>query len=291
VTNPRDIGVVGGCYLDTEILLEGPLMRERSIAIRSTGEHFGGPGYCYAARLSENGWNVALDAVVGDDRLSDDLMADLALRGVIFVGTRQVGTLDRATVLTEPDGSKVTVSAKALSRTLPSRPPPTATPVVVASPTDLRRMAKLMPELGSPRRDLFLAPHTLQIEQLSCMGDSELAALAARTAAVSVNEAECPRDLLDRFDEATVMFATAGARGGMYRENGVWRMYPPGFAPFSCPRVNGAGEAFFAGALTALSVGSDAGTAAGEGALAAVRYLQKLNQCADVRVAGVSAAR
>jgi sugar/nucleoside kinase (ribokinase family) len=282
MTPVGEIFVIGGSYLDTELLLSASLRREKSTTIAETYDCVGGPGYCYSTRLRELGWSVFLDTVLGSDTVGSRIDRDLAARQVGFLGERRPGSTDTATVITEPGGATFVVSRKELSTQLPTRSLSVGKPTLVASPTQISAVVDGLTDAPPRGRWLYLAPHSAQIAQLEDLDDDAFSRLSSATCAISVNAEDCGRDLLDRFDGQAVIFRTMGSRGGTVRAGGKWEYFRAAtgteaeVTPF--PRVNGAGEAFFAAALTALHRRSAPSDAARTGASSAYQYLRRLNE-------------
>ncbi|MCB2101117.1 MAG: bifunctional hydroxymethylpyrimidine kinase/phosphomethylpyrimidine kinase [Rhodobacterales bacterium] len=115
------IAVVGSVACDEVVLLRQPLRTGRHIEGRIGSRRLGGGGACTAVPLAMAGHAVSLISAIGDDELSDHLLAELAATGV-SVGdvVRLKGGPTRSIVMIDELGERTIVN---LERRVEEDPP------------------------------------------------------------------------------------------------------------------------------------------------------------------------
>lgn len=277
-----DVHVIGGTYLDQEILVHGPIRPDVSLTTGNRSEAIGGPGFSFAMRLADHGLSVRLTTRLGSCAHSDEARRLLVSRGIEFAAGPDKGALDVATVLIDPDGRKLALNAYELARTVQCTPETLAfgVPLVLASPTPVRSLLDSLRELerrGVPASPVLLAPHSRQIEEIGALPRSNKRLLGQAITVACVNEADFSPAFERVFDKSTVVIVTRGGKGGSVRAGGVWQRY--GAVPLTTPVVNsnGAGEAYFAGFTAAFLCRKPLREAVEHGSRAAARFLQDVH--------------
>lgn len=266
--------VVGGVSWNRILHLDRlPDPTPRTVHARRAYEALGGTGAGKAWNLAALGWDVDLVAAVGDDHAGD-----LALDAVSGLGVRchtivDPGGTEEHTNLMAPDGSRISIYTNASSRELPLDP---AVVVELATAADLvcvnilDHCRALLRPLADAGVRFWTDLHDYDgIEPYH--GDFLEAASAVQVSSDRLagwrewGEAQLARG-------AEVVVVTHGRGGADAGDGSGWRHVEAD--PVEAVDANGAGDAFFAGFVTARTGGADLGSSLSAGAEAAGRCVE-----------------
>ncbi|SDT83349.1 Sugar or nucleoside kinase, ribokinase family [Streptomyces sp. TLI_053] len=279
------ITVVGGTYLDEELLVTEPIRHDVSLTVAHRTTSLGGPGFCYARRLAGHGLDVRLETALGDCAHSRAGLGLLHRHGVACATEQQTGrTLDVATVVIDPLGRKLALNGYHLAGRIECTPATLAAgvPVLVASPTRIGTLVTAVRTLhrgGGALPPLFLAPHSRQVAEILDLPAAARGLLGQVTTAVSVNEADLTPRLEEVFAPTTLLIVTRGEKGCSVRQGRAWSHHEPARLDDRVMNSNGAGEAFFAGVVSRLLTDRTVADAVDFGARTAAAYLRELQAC------------
>lgn len=266
--------VVGGLSWNRILHLDGlPDAVPRTIHAHRAYEALGGTGAGKAWNLAALGWDVDLVAAVGDDR-----PGDLALDAVAALGVRCHTILDPAgteqhTNLMAPDGSRISIYTSASSEDLSFDDGALVDLAAAADLVCVNILGHCRTALGPLRAagariwtDLHdydgLDPHHRDFVD------------AASAVQVSSDRLSGWRRWGEErlADGAEVVVVTHGSDGAdAIDRSGWWHVDAD---PVRVVDTNGAGDAFFAGFVTARAGGADVGAALEAGAEAAGRCVE-----------------
>lgn len=281
----RKIRVVGGTYVDTEVAVEGAIRADVSLKAVSRIMNLGGPGYCHATRLAELGISVELYTALGTCEWSERARVSLGNASVSLIECEPVGVLDQATVLLDEHGAKLTVNdyRRSTSIEAPVEMFAACEPILIASPTSIDSMVIALNHaeeihLVAP---VVLAPHSVQVKQLSLLGASEWQLLGRAVRLCCVSESDFIPEIEARLPRDTTLIITKGERGCSVRTDGAWSNHSSIERIDNAVNSNGAGEAFLAGVIFEWIAGEDIERAIYKGSRNAVRYLQRQRNTAS----------
>ena len=275
---PLEINVIGGTYVDIELMVRGVIRGDVSLEVVSRAMALGGPGYCYALQLARLGVSVRLETALGSCQWSQQARLTLRPLGVEVAAVERAGNLDMATVLIDPQGTKLVFNDYQQSEAVECKADifGMGIPVLIASPTSVPSLVSAIgraERFGRRPRVLF-APHSRQIRQLDRLSDHDWELLARAVRLCCVNESDFIPELEARLSPSTTLLVTRGARGCSVRQEGHWFHYPALPLMNRVGSSNGAGEAFFAGVVCEWLAGASIERALERGSMNAVMHLR-----------------
>jgi acarbose 7IV-phosphotransferase len=266
--------IIGGVSWNRIIHLDRlPDPAPRTIHARRTYEALGGTGAGKSWNLAALGWEVDLVAALGDDHAGDLAREAVAGLGVRFHAIDDPAGTEQHTNLMAPDGRRISIYTTASSGDVP---------LDEGSIVDLAVGADLVCVniLGHCRR--VLAPlREAGVRLWTDVHDYDgidpyHRAFVEAASAVQVSSDRLPdwRQWADArlAAGADVVVVTHGRAGADANDGSGWRHAPADRV--DAVDTNGAGDAFFAGFVTARTGGADLDRAVAAGAEAAARSVQ-----------------